>query len=652
MKLGRMHLQNFGPYEDCEVIFDEPLSILRSLDNAQGKTKLTQAIQLSLTEICAGVDGKGSGAADKIRIGANKAVLTAGLETAKVPMQLVTTYSPGRTQRIIPGQGGEGVEKLAEGFKAYLAKSAERLSCCLDSHFFIESKPADQKAILAALVLPTSYDFDPKMVELANKYLPGINWTLSPVTIIDQVYGDDKTGVYNARKLAKSTLAGIYIPQRPQQPEFTAQRVQEKLADLRAKQAKEAKKVKGGGTVQLGRAEQLLASEQDKLKAAHAERQEAVKRQAEIDAQLLDGPTLTKHKQVAAGRKVYDELASEIATVSQDIAEYKQAQDIFASMLQDEHGNPVDHAPCPTCTQTITRAFISGRIADHKKLEDAAIQQKGELEAKQKALGDIAGAEAALKAHEVKVQEKLEQVKKVTATEERIKQIEKAIGEYQVALDKAKTEQSAPADTSALDALNAEITQWEARLSPAVQYESTLKQIEESQKRWEEQNARVNDLESLCSYWGPRGVKSRLIAENIDSFQESANSVLGKWGYSIRLQFEPWSFDVATPDTDGKYLPLKELSGSELFRFCVSFQVAVAVASKIRMVLIDAADILAQSQQGQGILMGTLKSLIDTKVLDQAIVLSTDLRTEINRKNGVAYFRVEKRDKKAMIIRL
>lgn len=651
MRLGRIHLQNFGPYEDAEVVFDEPLAIFRA-DNASGKTKLSEAIQLSVTEICHGVDGKGSGASDKIRIGANKAVLTAGLETQKGPMQLVTTYNPGRTQRIAPGQGGEGVEKLAEGFKAYLAKSSERLSCCLDSHFFIESKPADQKAILAALVLPTSYEFDQKMVELANKYLPSINWGLSPVTVIDQVYGDDKTGVYNARKLAKAALGAIHIPQKPQQPEFTASQVQEKLSDLRGKQTKEAKKVKGGGTVQLGRAEQLLSSEQEKLKAAHKERQDAIQKQDEIEKSLLDGPALTIHKQMAQKRKDFDELAGQIHALTQEIQEQQQAQEIFAEMLQDEHGNPVDHAPCPTCTQTITKAFISGRIADHKKLEDAASEQKAGLEAKQKQLGDIAGAEAALKIHEAKVQEKLEQVRKVTAAGERITQIENAIKEYQASLDKARAEQSAPADTSVLDSLNQEIQEWEAKLSPAVTYESTLATIADSQKRYEEQNVKVNDLESLCVYWGPKGIKSRLIADNIDAFQESVNSVLGKWGYAIKLQFEPWQFSVKTPDTGAEYLPAKELSGSEEFLFCVSFQTAVAVASKIRMVLIDAADILAQTPQRQGVLLGTLKSLTDTKVLDQALVFSTDLRTEVVKKPGVAYYRVEKHDKRATVIRL
>ena len=229
MRIARVALKDFGPYSDVEVLFDQPLSIVRAL-NASGKTKLAQAIQLSLAEQSFGTTSDGKGAKDKIRLGAEKAVLTLGLETAKGSLELVTTYAgPNRNPIIHAGNGGPDSGNLAAGFKKFLDVSKDRLSCCLDSEFFINEKPADQKAILAALVLPTSYTFDAKMVELTNKHLwtleniptipvqqreriPLINWTGNPVAIIDQVYGDNNSGVYGARKTAKSTLAGIYIP--------------------------------------------------------------------------------------------------------------------------------------------------------------------------------------------------------------------------------------------------------------------------------------------------------------------------------------------------------------------------------------------------------------------------------------------------------
>ena len=63
MKLSTIHLEDFGPYVDQTINFDQPLNVIRG-DLAQGKTKLSQAIQLSFAKICAGIDGKGSGFRD------------------------------------------------------------------------------------------------------------------------------------------------------------------------------------------------------------------------------------------------------------------------------------------------------------------------------------------------------------------------------------------------------------------------------------------------------------------------------------------------------------------------------------------------------------------------------------------------------------
>ena len=39
MEIGRIHLKDFKNYEDQEIIFDQPLSIIRG-DNRSGKTSL------------------------------------------------------------------------------------------------------------------------------------------------------------------------------------------------------------------------------------------------------------------------------------------------------------------------------------------------------------------------------------------------------------------------------------------------------------------------------------------------------------------------------------------------------------------------------------------------------------------------------------
>jgi len=493
---------------------------------------------------------------------------------------------------------------------------------------------------MAALVLPTSHEFDPRMVEMAEKHLGKIDWTRSPVGIIDLVYGDDRTGVYSARKTAKATLAAIRVPQQPTKPEFDPKQVQEALADLRAKHAREAKKVSGGGTAQVGRVEQSITQQKEALTKAHADRKAAIDKQVNIEADLLDGPTLTKHRKVAANRLKYDELGIQVQTAQDEIAAQKRAQEIFGALLIGPDSKSVKEAECPTCRQKITAKFVSSMVADHKKLENEAIEEQNSLRTRQAALGDIAGAEAAIKTHETKTAEKLEQVKAVTAATERIAFIETAIKDLEAALVEAKAKETAPADTTELDSLAAQIAEWEGRLGPAVQYETTMAQIETETKRSDEQQAKVNELETLCTYFGPgpKGIRSKLIAEHIGAFTDAVNATLGMWGYVARLSIEPYEFDVLVPDKP-RYLPLKELSGFERKAFAVALQSAVASFSKIRMILVDAADVMISQQRAR--LLGTMKMLVDNGTLEQAMVMLADTSREVPQKEGVAAYMVE-----------
>ena len=662
MRIARIALKDFGPYSDAEVILDQSLSIFRG-DNAQGKSKAAQSIQLSLTGQSYGTDARGAGAQDKIRTGADKAILTLDLETAKGPMRLVTQYGPGKNppQKIIAGSGGPETDNLAAGFSKFLEVSGQRLSCCLDSEFFIGEKAADQRAILAGVILSAPYDFDAnpedaKMKAMADKYLwklednpsipndqrkrvPATNWKRSAPVVIDEVYGSAKSGVYSLRTAAKATLEGIYIPPTPTKPEHDANEVQAKLNVLRTQQTKEAKKVKQGGTVQVGRVEQGLTQEREKLAKAQADLTAARAKRDAIEAELLDGPTMTAHKQQAAKRNDYEALGKQIADLDAEIAMQSQAQDLFNELLVDEQGQPVDECPCPTCTQTVTRQFIAGKVEFHQNIQKTAGAEKAKLERCQKELGDIAGAEAALKRQEEKTKEKLAWVQTVTAATERITFIEAAIKDLEASLATAKAAEANPIDTTALDSLTAELATWEGRLAPAVQYDSTIKTIAEANARRDAQQAIVSELETLCSFFGPKGIKSRLIDEHIGAFSEKVNEVLAVWGYTAKLSIEPYSFEVRTPKTGDKYLPLKELSGFERKAFAVALQSAIAVFSKIKMILIDAADVMVAAQRNK--LLGCVKLMLDNGTLEQAVVFIADPSRQVPVKPGVAFYFIE-----------
>ena len=211
--------------------------------------------------------------------------------------------------------------------------------------------------------------------------------------------------------------------------------------------------------------------------------------------------------------------------------------------------------------------------------------------------------------------------------------------DLQTALPMREAKESSPVDTSALDSLTEEIGQWEVRLAPAVQYESTLVQIERAEGQWQDTKAKVNDLETLCSYWGDKGVKAKLIKEHIGGFQDSVNGVLSKWGYLARLSIEPYCFEVMTPRTSPNYLNIRRLSGFEKLAFAVALQAAIAVATKIRMIIVDAADVMIGEQRSR--LLTCVRDMLKAKALDQAIIILADPSKEAPKKEGVGFYFVQ-----------
>ena len=184
--------------------------------------------------------------------------------------------------------------------------------------------------------------------------------------------------------------------------------------------------------------------------------------------------------------------------------------------------------------------------------------------------------------------------------------------------------------------MNQEISNWEARLSPALNYEATLKQIERSTKDWEDQKAKVNDLETLCVHFGKDGIKAELIAKHIGVFSETVNGVLSIWGYSAKLEIEPYSFLVTTPKGE---LPLKELSGSEKMMFAVALQTAIAVHSKIRFIVVDKLDTMVHNERSRAFMI--VKKLIDNGTLEQAILLLSEKEPKAINQPGVGTYWIE-----------
>src|SRR5713226_9159946 len=105
------------------------------------------------------------------------------------------------------------------------------------------------------------------------------------------------------------------------------------------------------------------------------------------------------------------------------------------------------------------------------------------------------------------------------------------------------------------------------------------------------------------------------------SFTEDLNRHLAGFGFTCKIALEPFEIRLSPSKDNHLTLPLRHLSESEQFRFGVAFQIALAIATGLRFVVIDRADVLDKERRKM------LTSLLLNSKLDQAIVLATSEET-------------------------
>jgi DNA repair exonuclease SbcCD ATPase subunit len=614
MQIKDIKISDFRNIEETAAEF-APLTIIRG-HNHQGKSSIAQAIQLALTTRTDGTDAQGRSANDKIRVGGKKARIAMCIKGKSGPMPFEVTYGPNKTGRTI-------VSENPAGFLNWLTNNNERLSCALDSDYFIRQKAEDQKSVLAALVLPQSFAFPEEMRTLAEQRFgqAAINWSAKPLEVIDRAY----ELAFDIRKTAKAQLAGNHIPLVPAtRPKYKADEIRTKLTDLRAEAGK--MRVTAPGSEALGRLKEQYSQSGGRLFRAEAEAEETRTAIRDAESNILAPVQLKTYEKVANNRRVFNSLEEQMQVIISQIEEHRTVAQIYRDLLKEKK--------CPTCRQAITEEFVNARINESDTIVRNQGIKQNEIMRQQRDLGNIEEAEQMVTAHTDAIGQKDTFQRELAALVSTITQEKDSQRDLKAKIEAASgAEQDAKAPNPELDKLNKEIGEWEAALDPAIRYESTVLEIETASARGRELTAKVEALEKLCTYFGKDGVKATLIKQNIEGFSATVNRVLSVWGYSATLSIEPYSFEVTQ---DSKTLPLKELSGSEKLMFGVALQTAIAYHGKIGMVVIDKADTFINSERKR--FFQCLLSLVSQALLEQAIVMLAEDKTETQPRDGVVVY--------------
>ena len=141
------------------------------------------------------------------------------------------------------------------------------------------------------------------------------------------------------------------------------------------------------------------------------------------------------------------------------------------------------------------------------------------------------------------------------------------------------------------------INKGERVLEKAQQFESAKERWETHVREKSSLETRIGLLDRLTEFFGPNGAMMGQASGRMGSFTEDLNRHLAAFGYTCNLALEPFEIRVNSSKDNHFGLSLKHLSESEQFRFGVAFQIALAMVTGLRFVVIDRADVLDKEKR-------------------------------------------------------
>jgi hypothetical protein len=602
MKFRSIHLENYRSHVDTTLDLNK-LTMVRG-GNHSGKSSIEQAIETCFARRNATTGENGQGLTESIRFGEDKAVIEIIFDHEG--------FTDIRLRASITAKSGLEVTLKRLNDKEWnpvpLTNQIKRdraiLSCLCNSRYFVSLEAKHQKALLASIVLPTRMEVPEETnADLHKQGIQGWD-SRNEGGVFPFIEGTYKLA-FDQRTAVNRSLKDWHAPEKGDT--YTGPDVNEVRAKLNQRQTERT---------ELALAKQKLANEIEKAKSRKAdfERKAAEndakaqneRRQREEIAKGVLGKAALKTAEKEAGG------AAEAQKLDDSIRTRSAKMEVLHERLSKIQNIGSFGAQCPTCLQAINEEIIDKIIEPFQKEWDEITEaQRVDFETR-KALGDPAGAQKKIDAHKT--------------VEADLKRIDTRITDLERQAQVAR-EEAAKIDPAALpqpESMDAQIEDIDTRIqkgsnvvamaAAAAEQERAYAQAVKRKTELEEEQAR---LERLVEFFGPNGIKAKLIAEHIGPFQTSINAVLARWGYECALEIEPEYGFIVKPQGSPFPARLHQLSQSEQYRFSAAFSVALAVVSGWKFVICDGADILDNRN--------ALNAALMSKELDQGIVLATDL---------------------------
>jgi hypothetical protein len=618
MKIKKLAIQQFRSHSDT-TLDNLPRFVVVRGPNHSGKTSLVHALELALAGRAETTDDRGAGASDLIRTGAQdgKAIIKLRLQNDPTveefrDVRCSLTAASGRTITI-----GNPADKDFRGtdFADWLKINRDILSCLINGRHFVSLAPADQKAILAGIVLPEHYDFGAEVLEHIRAAGLKVNVAAKPFDFIASVYKQ----AFDERRDVNRDIKNHVIPEGDTSLAGDVSALKEEIGTLKAKKHDLNVRLTDVGNARSAHRAKL-ESLQDQKTRAQAKLSTEQQQVELFKKKVLSKAVLKTHEDLAKKKADAQKLDAEIIKVQTLHDEAKQAYEKVTELGRSPN--------CPRCRQPLSEeqiGLIAKPLIESRNKLGSQIQT---LNDQRKSIGDYEGSEREIRNHEQAKIDFKRSEDRVTEAHGEIagltKQIE-GIGPEPVASDELN---------EAYAEATRKLQEAEERLGPVAAANALKDAIADARDRLNKLSNRQGKLQKLVETFGPGedGLQAKLLGQYVGGFQASMNKVLASWGYQCELSFEPYVFGIRRGDVT---LPLHLLSESEKHGFAIAFQVALAIHSGLLFAVVDASEIY--DIEGRKLMFSALLNA----GLDQVIVLGTDQRTEVPRnqeEHGLAYY--------------
>jgi len=565
MKISKLELKNFRCHEDAALELDRLNFILGP--NGAGKSSIQMAIEELLTGKCQVTDGAGRGAEDLIQTGAKEFDLHAVLETTQSESLTINRRRSARSHILnVAGRNGQ-LAAIQQGIYQDLGASEDVLAALLNASRFIEMDTKEQKHLLAQ-VLNTGEIPVPGKIRALIGTMP-----IKTIADLDNAYKLFFTERTDVNRRLKQLGEAETEPEVPE--------------DCPAIEAVEAK-----------------------LRALHTEKETQIRKQAEVAADNDRLETERGHLERDKGATKDDllpqeefkrmgaeiERADSYRALRETILNCQGKINIYIESLQKL--KKLSGADCPTCLQPLDKEGLKKTIST---LQKELAKEENNLGVWQQEWAKRYDPAAALRA-----------IEKHRQAEFRVEELGRDLKKLQVPRK------------AAVDLFDGEIQKLAERIGKGEVVLQQVRELRQARALWQQANQqrgqlaqRKQELETLVEFFGPTGVKAKLVGDRSADFCAALNRHLVQFGFIVSVQAgQLWvctGFGVPARSA----LAIHQLSDSEKFRFGVAFQIALAEITGLRFTVIDHGDILDEDCRQQ------LTAMLLEANLDQVIVLST-----------------------------